>query len=385
MRRTRTLTAVAASAALTAVGLASAPTANAATQPAARAAAAPSAAAADAAHRVITDEVVAPFQLAATSRGVYVADGFTNTLSLLKPSGAMTVVQQGTGSEIAGVDATDDGSSVAWLSTTYPSGPTEKVQSSLTIRTQGQKDVVANLARYERTMNPDSDTRYGILAGGNACAREVFKELTGLPATYRGVVDSHPYSVARWGDSWVVAEAAGNTLLKVSASGEISTLAVLPPQPVKITQAMADAVGAPDCIVGVTYAFESVPTDVEVDYQGNLVATTLPGGPESPAFGARGSVYKVNASSGRISRIATGFLGATNVAVAPDGLYVSELFSGRITKVAQNGTKSTFRQVASPLSLEVRGGWLYAGTMADIDFQTGEVKSPGTVQRFWIL
>ncbi|OFE18425.1 hypothetical protein BA895_12465 [Humibacillus sp. DSM 29435] len=333
----------------------------------------------------LTTEVLAPFQLAVNNKGVYIADGFKNNLSLLKKNGKLSLIAQGTGSDVAGVDVSKNGKSIAWTSTTMPMGPGERVESSLTIRTQGKKDVVADLAKYERTHNPDGHTTYGAIAGSNACADAVLGQISGGPARYRGLIDSHPYAVAAWGDSWIVADAAGNDLLRVDARGRVSTLAVLPRQPVKLTKAMAAALGAPDCVVGVTYAFEPVPTDVEVDYRGNLVVSTLPGGPEDPSLGARGSVYTVNAHTGKAARLATGFLGATNVAIGPDGVYVAELFAGKVTKVKWNGAKKTFAKVANAISLEVRGGWLYAGTLGDVDLETGQVNGPGTVQRFWIL
>lgn len=375
MGKSRMLTAVVTAAALTTLGLVSAPSASASQSHTGQ-------------HwrgHTLTTEVLAPFQLAVNSKGVYIADGFKNNLSLLKKNGKLSLVAQGAGSEVAGVDVSRNGRSIAWTSTTFPMGPGEQVESSLTIRTQGKKDVVADLAKYERTRNPDRHVTYGAIAGSNACADAAFAQISGGPARYQGLVDSHPYAVAAWGDSWIVADAAGNDLLKVDAMGRVSTLAVMPRQPVKITKTMAAALGAPDCVVGVTYAFESVPTDVEVDYRGNLVVSTLPGGPEDPSLGARGSVYTVNARTGSAHRLATGFLGATNVAIGPDGVYVAELFAGKVTKVKWNGTKKTFAKVANALSLEVRGGWLYAGTLGDIDMETGQVNGPGTVQRFWIL
>ena len=40
------------------------------------------------------------------------------------------------------------------------------------------------------------------------------------PATYNGIIDSHPYAVANAPDGgWYVADAAGNDILKVSAVG----------------------------------------------------------------------------------------------------------------------------------------------------------------------
>ena len=375
MGKSRMLTAVVTAAALTTLGLVSAPGASASQGHTSQ-------------HwrgHTLTDKVLAPFQLAVNGKGVYIADGFTNNLSLLKKNGKLSLVAQGVGSEVAGVDVSRNGKSIAWTSTTYPSGPGELLQTSLTIRTQGKKDVVADLARYERNRNPDGNVTYGAIAGSNACADAALAQLTGGPARYKGMVDSHPYAVAAWGENWVVADAAGNDLLKVDAKGHVSTLKVMPRQSVKITKAMAASIGAPSCVAGVTYAFEPVPTDVEIDYRGNLVVSTLPGGPEDASLGARGSVYTVNARTGYAYRLATGFLGATNVAIGPDGVFVSELFGGKVTKVGWNGVKKTFAKVGGALSLEVRGGWLYVGTLGDIDLETGQVNGPGTVKRFWIL
>jgi hypothetical protein len=123
----------------------------------------------------------------------------------------------------------------------------------------------------------------------------------------------------------LVADAAGNDILRVRADGTISTVAVLPPQPTVVTADAADALGLPDCAIGLTYNFEAVPTDVEVGRDGQLYVSLLPGGPEDPNLGARGSVYAVNPQTGATHQIATGFAGATNLALGPDGtIYVAE-------------------------------------------------------------
>ena len=96
----------------------------------------------------------------------------------------------------------------------------------------------------------------------------------------QGGIDSHAYSVASWGNKWLVADAGGNDLLLVDNKGHISTLAVLPPQPViRSPRRAPSTLGVdPECFVGSTYGFEPVPTDVEVGNNGMLYITTLPGG-----------------------------------------------------------------------------------------------------------
>src|SRR4029078_229130 len=71
----------------------------------------------------------------------------------------------------------------------------------------------------------------------------------------------------------------------------------------------------------------------------------------------------VNPATGSSSRLATGFAAAPHIGVAGDGTtYVAELFGGKISKVTRNGAVSTFTEVGTPLSVEVRGGFVYAAT-----------------------
>ena len=125
----------------------------------------------------------------------------------------------------------------------------------------------------------------------------------------------------------------------------------------------ASALGLPDCTVGKTYAFEPVPTDVEVKSSGSLIVSLLPGGPEDASLGARGAVVRL-APDGEFANLAGGFLGAANVAVAPGGrIYVAELFGNKIS-LLRNHHVTTVRHVQQPAALEYSHGRLYAGINA---------------------
>ena len=126
------------------------------------------------------------------------------------------------------------------------------------------------------------------------------------------------------------------------------------------------------CLVGKTYAFEPVPTDVEVGPAGQLSVSLLPGGPEDPSLGARGAVYRVNPATGASTRWATGFSAATNLAVHGDGTtYVTELFGGKVSQISPSGAVSTFKEPGVPLAVEVHGTFVYVAT-AGIFGPTGQ-------------
>ena len=135
----------------------------------------------------------------------------------------------------------------------------------------------------------------------------------------------------------------------------------------------------PDCVVGVTYAFEPVPTDVEVGADGALYVTTLPGGPRARALGARGALWKFTPSTGDLQKIADGFLGATNLALGWKGeIDVAEYFAGKISVVKKNGKKSDYAALQNVIAVETAAdGTLWAGTTINLDPTLPPV--PGTI------
>ena len=98
------------------------------------------------------------------------------------------------------------------------------------------------------------------------------------------------------------------------------------------------------------------------------VTSTRSGGPGDPSLGARGSVWTVDARSGHARRLAGGFLGATNVALAPHGrIFVAELFAGRVSVIDRRGRVRPYVELPNALSLSWGKGVLYAGTLAPTD------------------
>ena len=325
---------------------------------------------------VVNNTVLAPFQLAHDKNSVYVADGGTGTVSKLTSKGLVAVAHAPDSGEVAGVAINGKGT-LAYTWTVRAEDGTATA-TGLTIKPKNGKARSVDLLTFEQTRNPDKWIRYGI-DNPTECQKQAFEPLGG--ASYRGLVDSHPYSVSALpGDAWVVGDAGGNDLLKVDKAGKITVISVLPRQPSTITAEAAAGLGLPDCVVGAVYNFEAVPTDVEVAADGKFIVSLLPGGPEDPSLGARGSVVSVNPRNGNATRLATGLLGATNVALGPDGkIFFSELFGGKIG-VIDRGKARTYVELGSPLGLTYFKGALYAGTFGPTDDQ-GNPTGPGTIVR----
>jgi hypothetical protein len=306
--------------------------------------------------QTLTNGLVSPLQIDVGHRGqVYTGQVFAGLLTKVRPDGSVKVLTAEQGS-VSGVAA--KGYNVAY---TMQGGTQRNPTALLRWRqSNGKTRTVADLGAYEASRNPDAANTYGFLDLGPTCAAKVPPEIGGEP--YTGTIDSNPYALANApGGGWYVADSGANAILKVSSRGSVRTVAVLPPQPITLTAQMAQSIGLPPCTVGATYAFEPVPTDVEVNRWGGLIVSLLPGGPEDASLGARGSVVRVT-TSGAVRRIAGGFLGATNVALDGHGrIYVAELFANRIS-VLRNGVVRPFADIASPASVEIARGRLYAST-----------------------
>jgi hypothetical protein len=334
------------------------------------AAATPASAGPTATITTLTTKVFGPFNIDVSGPRVLVADGFTGVVSRIRPNGNLRTIAANPGGDTSGV-ASGDGMIA------YTSGDGMNGNQKLTVIRPGN-DLVVDISAFEAANNPDQVNFYGV-HNPSKCVRQTLNAAD-APVAYHGVVDAHAYSVAYAGSGrWLVGDAAGNDVLKVSPSGHVSVVRVLPHQPLTFTAQSAAAAGLPPCFVGVTYNFEPVPTDVEV-HNGQIYMSLLPGGPEDPSFGARGSAYRMGMNGKRLTKIGSGFLGTTNIAVSANGtVYVSELFAGRVSKIV-NGHGVPVVSLPGPLGLEFGGGSLYAGVIAQTDDQ-GNPTAPGSVVR----
>jgi hypothetical protein len=306
---------------------------------------------------------------------VYATDNFFGSIFGLKGKAAPYQVYQSTekNAEVGGVSTYRK-----WV--TFTITGKKKVVMRWKEGTNKPK-MFADVGKYEATKNPDEGQTYGLQGATPDCAAKWPVKEAG-PATYTGVVDSHPYSSYTTADGVYIGEAAGNDILWIDNSGKIKTVAVLPPTEVTITQAAADELHLDPCFVGLEYWLEPVPTDVELGPDGWLYVSSLPGGPESAALGANGRVYKVNPKSGKVKIVASGFIGTVDLAVANNGdIYVAELFAGQISKIKAGKNKAKpFLKVNMPGTVEWTKDALYYSINA---VPTGKTPKGKVIRMAW--
>lgn len=304
--------------------------------------------------------------------GVYVSQLVPGAVLEVSTGSPIPVAKSAT--PVTGVDVADRGALVY----TRGSGSARGPGTVGAVLSDGRTRTLADTAAYEALRNPDAASSYGFQDLTPECAADVptTGALPGGGLPYLGGVDASAAAIAILPDGTrVVADSAGNDLVRVTRNGSISTVAVLPPVAVRITAALAATQGFPGCTIGSTYAFEPEPTDVEVGPDGLLYVSTMPGGLSGGALAARGSVFSVDPETGETREVASGFRGAVDLAVGPDGtIYVAELFGGQIS-IANGDSPITFRLVSRPSAVEFADGALYAAVGFSFVPGTGEVWS----------
>ena len=326
--------------------------------------------------RIYADGLLTPLSAAVTPNGTtYVTSNFGSQLLKVVPGRAPVVVYQDpNGYEVGGVSVS--GFSVRFTVTETDQSTNENVDSWLMqLGPHGTARQIADIHAYEAAANPDHGTTYGFRSIDATCAAN-WPTADDGPATYTGLVDSHPYATTQVGGWTYVADAGANAVFLVSPSGRVTTVATLPAIPTTLTAEEVSGMGLDSCFVGTTYWFEPVPTDVELGPHGALYVSSLPGGPEGPELGARGSVFTINPFTHRARQVVRGFVGATGVAVAPNGtLYVAELFGNKIDRVRLTRFGpyvTTLARATAPGAVE----WTPWGIAATINVLSGT--DPGT-------
>lgn len=307
----------------------------------------------------LADGLAGPLTLAVAPDGtVYVSENSASKIDMIAPGGDPTTIYADEGGrEVGGLS---ESGGVITFTTTQQAGAHDARVYTLTPAEGGGYDQaeIANTWAYEKANNPDGGRTYGIGGLSRACKRSISKEIRGFVVKYHGTKDSHPYATAVSGGTTYVADAAGNAILAVDATG-ISTVAVLPAVKVPVTKKLRKGLGLPKCTQGKIFKGEPVPTDVEIGPDGNLYVTTLGGGlGEQLPLGA---VYQVVPATGAVTKQGGGLSGPVGLAISATGTaYISQLFGGNILAKPLGGDPSVFAEIPAPGGVEVNGTDVYA-------------------------
>jgi hypothetical protein len=187
-----------------------------------------------------------------------------------------------------------------------------------------------------------------------------------------GVIDTNPFGLRVTDDGFLVADAGGNDLLHVSEAGDISTVAVFPPQ-------MVDAPPFLELPEGTQIPMEAVPTSVVEGPDGAYYVSELTGFPFEIGGARVWRVMDMNADGdamddGEMSVAYSGFTNILDIGFDADGdLYVLEIakegllqaegedpehpgdFTGALIRVGADGTQTEIMSdgLIAPIGMEI--------------------------------
>lgn len=290
------------------------------------------------------------YDISATPDGsilVGLNDGDTRSVQIIKNGKVEDMVTVDATSDINGIASIGSGN--AFLTT---AGTDLAVEGELYRVSHGTSRMVADLAAYERENDPDAFE--GIQWKDQLC-----EAIDGFSAGPQ----NNPFKVvALSGGSALVADAAGNTVLSATTSGDIDWKAILTP-PVDANgdwmvrwETENEAGEIIPC-----YA-QPVPTSVEVDAEGNVYIGELTGTlSEEDGFfpiglsrvwkipaGANNVICSETDTSGDCQVLIDGLTSVMDLAIGPDGLlYVVEFdksswFASFIPGLATGGTITSY-------------------------------------------
>lgn len=217
----------------------------------------------------------------------------------------------------------------------------------------GSVHAIANISRYEKVHDPD----------------------------HLGF-DSDPYAVIARASDLLIADAAGNDVLRRSSDGRLHVFHVFHNVKTGPCAKQEDPPGHPGC--------NFVPTSLATDRAGHVYVGGL-----SSLTPNQGQVVKLSADGKHVLHVYHGFSGVTGLAVSAHGvLYVSELFGtekhapnpqvqGIVTRISPSGHR-TSRDVPFPAGLAVSStGTLYVAAWS-VASENG-LGGPGTSGQIWRL
>ena len=182
--------------------------------------------------KLVSDALAAPFNIAFKGYSPYVADGGLNQVVRVRRDGTLKpIVSDAPGT--SGLAFSKDGRYLAYTTTEGGEGepPGPITASGLNIKKRHKAPIYADTLAYEQANNPDQHVHYGVRKPPQ-CLKDA---LQAIRASYKGA-GGFSRVLGRPVQEEVGGRRRGRQRPVVGDNrGKISTLAVLPSQPVKIT------------------------------------------------------------------------------------------------------------------------------------------------------
>lgn len=309
---------------------------------------------------VVADGLSGPYEISQTKKALYVTESDAGrVLAIDKKTKRSRVVISGLGQNTA-TGAVRVGNRIAIVTGEREPGQQAPVPGSslLVAKPGGTPRQFADLLKYELRYNPDRQRQFGPDGQPLDALSNPFYVLEDTK-TRNGFV--------------LVADGGANAVLRVDRRGRISTFFVPPTINTGACEGLPNNTGTVGC--------DSVPTGLAYGPGNTLYVSALTA--EVPG---EGRVYVLNAKTGKLKRVITGFTSPTGVAVKRNGtVYVSELIEGapapggppppnfdpstigRLVKVDRSGDRSV-AQLPMPLGVLVDGKRLYSTTWSIAGF-----------------
>lgn len=324
----------------------------------------------------VASQLISPLKVAFGPRGSYlVAEAFAGQLTSISAKGVKTTVVSAPGQEIAGVSYSNG--TTYYFNNDQGAGPEPGAEllpaRLMSIDHRGHTRQIADLSVFEAAHNPDGKTVYGVRNAAPAClAQAPYLQST-------GELFSHPYSSAPANGGVYVGDAGSNSILFVSARGKVKLVKAVPAEPITIDASVVAAAAAmgmmiPDCMLGLKYYAQAVPTDITLNGQW-LYYTVLPGAPGEDL--GVGKAYRVNLHSGRTQLVAQGLAAPTGIAVDRNNhVYVAQLMGAGVS-IIKNGRATTVLPAMMAADVAVSGHTLAAVTNALDEVNGGKLVTMG--------
>ncbi len=318
---------------------------------------------------VIAHGLKNPRQLSFDGNRLYVAEAGTGGTGACTASSEGSEVCFGDTGGVTRIDSSGQKRVLGQLPSVAPSDGNSAVGPSDVSFTGDSYQVLLGLGAnpaVRPTLDNSAHELASLVAGRLNHSRSTLADLGGYEAAHDpdgAGPDSNPAGMTRAGGSVYVADAGGNSILKVQ-NKKVTTVATLPTQ----LEEAPPSLGLP---AGAKIPAQAVPTSVAVGPDGALYVSQLTGFPFQPG---KASIYRIG-KSGKPTVYARGLTNVTDLAwyrgtlyavqIADGGLLAvpeDTLPSGSLVKIVKGAPKTVVDDLVAPYGVALRGGNAYVTT-----------------------